>query len=125
MYAIIEHGGHQHRVAEGETIHLEKGSLPANGEVVFDRVLLIGGRKKPLVGRPYVPQAKAEGRAGQEIAGEKLVTQHYRRRKDSRTRTGHRQWLVPVTITKITAGGGKASAAKKTARKQESEKDGA
>ncbi|MCB1841387.1 MAG: 50S ribosomal protein L21 [Halioglobus sp.] len=102
MYAVIESGGKQHRVVEGETLKLEKIDVPTGGSIEFDRVLLIGG-DSVKIGTPLVAGGKvtaevvAHGRHG------KIKIVKFNRRKHYRRETGHRQWYTEVKITGITA----------------------
>ncbi|MDZ7782846.1 MAG: 50S ribosomal protein L21 [Halioglobus sp.] len=103
MYAVIESGGKQHRVSEGETLKLEKIEVPTGETVDFDRVLMIGGQDDIVIGTPLVDGAKvtaevvAHGRLG------KVKIVKFNRRKHHRKETGHRQWYTEVKITGISA----------------------
>ncbi|UCG33273.1 MAG: 50S ribosomal protein L21 [Phycisphaerales bacterium] len=102
MYAIIEDGGRQYRVSEGDTIEVDRRDLTeGQEELEFDRVLMVGNGEHSVVGQPVVAEAKVTARIEGEHKGEKLVVQHFRRRKNSRTRTGHRQKYLRVRIEKI------------------------
>ena len=85
MYAVIESGGKQHRVVEGETLKLEKIEVPTGEVVEFDKVLMVGG-DAVKIGTPLVV---------------KIVK--FNRRKHYRRETGHRQWFTEVKITGIKA----------------------
>lgn len=104
MQAIIQSGGKQYRVREGETICIELlGNT--NGEeksVLFPEVLcLYDEEEKIFVGTPTVQEALVEGELLGEVAGPKVVSFKYRRRKDSRRKVGHRQKYSQVKITRI------------------------
>lgn len=103
MYAVIESGGKQHRVTEGETLKLEKIEVPTGETVDFDRVLMIGGQDDVLIGTPLVDGAKvtAEVLAHGRLGKVKIVK--FNRRKHHRKETGHRQWYTEVKITGISA----------------------
>ncbi len=105
MYAIISDGSHQYRVEEGQTLDVERKDLPEDAATVeFDRVLLVGGGEDGVrVGRPVVENAKVTASVLGEIKGDKLVIRKYRRRKNSRRKTGHRQKYLRVRIDKIEA----------------------
>ncbi|RME41452.1 MAG: 50S ribosomal protein L21 [Planctomycetota bacterium] len=105
MYAIISDGPHQYRVEEGQTLDVERKDLPEDAATVeFDRVLLVGGGEDGVrVGRPVVENAKVTASVLGEIKGDKLVIRKYRRRKNSRRKTGHRQKYLRVRIDKIEA----------------------
>lgn len=100
MYAVIEMGGKQHRVAEGDRLKVELLSAEVGSTIETDKVLLIGG-EKTVVGKPYVPNAKvdmeivAHGRLPKVI-----IHKHIRRKNYHRTR-GHRQHFSEVLIKSI------------------------
>lgn len=102
MYAIIEAGGKQHRVTEGETLKLEKiKNAEAGGTVEFDRVLLVADGDKVKVGAPIVDGAKVSAEVIGNGRHDKVRIIKFRRRKHSMTRQGHRQWYTEVKITGI------------------------
>jgi large subunit ribosomal protein L21 len=102
VYAIIEDGGRQYKVAEGDTIEVDRRDLPEGQDTLeFDRVLMLGDGDNSVVGQPLVTSAKVTARIAGEIKGDKIIVQHFKRRKDSRTKTGHRQRYLRVTIEKI------------------------
>lgn len=100
MYAVIKTGGKQYRVANGDKISVEK--LPGNvGDAVsFDQVLLVGGDALKL-GRPLVAGAKVDAKIVEHGRGEKVIIFKFRRRKNYRRKTGHRQPFSTVQITDI------------------------
>ena len=105
MYAIIEDGGQQFMVHEGDTIEVGLRPVEKPGQSLqFDRVLMIGGEgAEAKIGQPYVAGASVSGSFVREVKGPKLVVQKLRRRKNSRTRTGHRQHYLQIKIDKIKA----------------------
>ena len=105
MYAIIEDSGTQFKVSEGDVLSVDLRELPeAAKEIEFGRVLLIGEEGNVRVGRPLVAGAKVVGEiVDADAKGPKLHVYHFRRRKHSRRRTGHRQHYIEVRITKIVA----------------------
>lgn len=104
MYAVIESGGKQHRVVEGETLRLEKLEVATGDTIGFDKVLMVANGDDVKVGAPYV----AGGRVSAEIVGhgrgDKVKIIKFRRRKHHRKQMGHRQWFTEVKITGIDAG---------------------
>lgn len=100
MYAVIRTGGKQYRVAEGQTLRVEK--LPGNeGEgVSFEEVLMLGG-DAPRVGQPVVSGAKVEATIKSHYRGPKIIVFKFRRRKNYRRKNGHRQPYTDVVITGI------------------------
>ncbi|PZR57474.1 MAG: 50S ribosomal protein L21 [Candidatus Meridianibacter frigidus] len=101
MYAIIESGGKQFKVAEGDVIRCD---LPgeAGSEVTFDHVVLAskGGGNDPAVGAP-IDGAKVTGTLVRQNAGKKILVFKYKPKKRVRKLTGHRQRFAEVKITKI------------------------
>lgn len=112
MYAIIETGGKQYRVAAGDVVSFEHLNGDVGQTVTFDKVLLIGGKSdnQVMVGKPYVDSAKLQAEIVEQSKGEKLLTIKYRRRKGYRRMIGHRQLLTRFLITKIEDGKGQSAA---------------
>ncbi len=100
MYAVIKTGGKQYRVSPGDKLRVEK--LPGNvgDAVTFDQVLLLGGESLKL-GQPLVGGAKVEAKIVGQGLGKKLVVFKFRRRKNYRRHTGHRQPFTALEITNI------------------------
>lgn len=103
MYAVIESGGKQHRVAEGETLKLEKIEAATGETVNFDKVLMVGEGADVKIGAPYVDSGKVTAEVVSHGRGKKISIIKFRRRKHSRTQQGHRQWFTEVKITGISA----------------------
>lgn len=105
MYAIIEDGGRQLRVSEGDVVDVDLRDLPeGTKEVAFDRVLLVSDQGQVQVGTPLVGGAKVVAEVvAQQVKGEKLYVHKFRRRKGYRRKTGHRQKYLRVRVTKIVA----------------------
>lgn len=102
MYAVIESGGKQHRVHEGESLRLEKIEAAAGDTIEFDRVLMLGG-ETPHIGAPLVAGAKVTAQVLDHGRHPKLRIVKFNRRKHYRKETGHRQWYTEVRITGISA----------------------
>jgi len=102
VYAIIQTGGKQYRVQQGDIIFVEKLDVEPQTMVHFD-VLLLGGEKKLIVGKPTVDGAKVEGRVLAQTKGEKIVVFKYKSKKNYRRKIGHRQPYTKVEITAIHA----------------------
>ncbi len=100
MYAIIQTGGKQYRVAQGDLVEVEKLPFEAGKEVRFDQVLFIGG-DAPRIGTPFIPKAEVVGEVVSQFRGEKLIVYKYKRRKGYDKKQGHRQDLTKVKITEI------------------------
>ena len=109
MYAVIEQGGKQYKVAQGDVVQIELADVAADAKTIeMDKVLFVADGKKFKVGTPYIEGAKVTGRfsataAESIVKGEKLYPTHFRRRKNSKKRIGHRQKYMEVTIEKIKA----------------------
>lgn len=104
MYAIIEAGGKQHRVSEGETLKLEKIKNAEPGSSVdFDRVLLVANGDDVKIGAPVVDGAKVTAEVVSIGRHDKVKIIKFKRRKHSMKRQGHRQWYTEVKITGIKA----------------------
>ena len=104
MYAIIRTGGKQYRVAEGDTLQVERDVLAdaKKDSVNFDEVLMVGGNE-PKVGAPLVEGASVKATILSEDRGPKVIVFRKKRRKQYKKKIGHRQNLVNVRIDKIEA----------------------
>jgi large subunit ribosomal protein L21 len=102
MYAVIEAGGKQHRVVEGETLKLEKIEAATGDTVEFDQVLMVGG-DDIKIGTPVVAGSKVTAEVVAPGRHKKVKIIKFNRRKHYRRETGHRQWFTEVKITGITA----------------------
>ena len=98
MYAIVETGGKQYRVQEGDVITVEKLDVEAEGTVVFDKVLAAGEGADIKVGKPYVDGCKVNGTVVENGKAKKVIIFKYKSKKDYRKKQGHRQ---PYTMVKI------------------------
>jgi len=103
MYAVIQSGGKQHRVSEGQTVRLEKLSFETGSTVEFDKVLMVANGEEVKVGAPYVSGGKVVAEVVNHGRGQKVKIVKFRRRKHSRKQMGHRQWFTEVKITGISA----------------------
>jgi len=104
MYAIIVEGGHQIKVEEGQEIDIDFREVSAGDQVVFDRVLAYRDDNGLRVGQPMLASASVTAEVLSITQGPKLVIQKFRRRKNSRRKTGHRQLYTRVKISKINVG---------------------
>ncbi|MBR6529169.1 MAG: 50S ribosomal protein L21 [Firmicutes bacterium] len=107
MYAVIETGGKQYRVQEGDVITVEKLNVEAGETVVFDKVLLMSDGKEVKVGAPYLTEA-VTGSVVENGKGKKVIIFKYKAKKDYRKKQGHRQ---PYTMVKIESLTGEVKAA--------------
>ena len=101
MYAVIESGGKQHRVKEGETLKLEKIEAATGDTFEFERVLLVGGGEAVKVGTPLVEGSTVTAEVVAHGRHQKIKIIKFNRRKQHRKETGHRQWYTEVKITGI------------------------
>ncbi len=104
MYTILETGGKQYRVRVGDMIDVERLDAEPGATVSFDRVLMVVGDDATHVGRPTVAQAKVTAQVVGEAKGPKLTVFRFRRRKNIRRKTGHRQGYTRVKIQEIAVG---------------------
>ena len=103
MYAVIESGGKQHRVKQGETLKLEKIEVEVGGTITFDNVLLVGEGESVKIGAPYVAGSAVTAEVVAQGRHDKVTIIKFRRRKHYMKRAGHRQWYTEVKITGIKA----------------------
>ena len=116
MFAVIKTGGKQYKVAEGDTITVEKLDTEAGKDVTFDTVLMLGNGDDVTVGAPLVDGASVFGEVEEQTRGDKVIIRKKRQRQTYRRTQGHRQHLTVVKITGISADGKKP--AKKAAPKK-------
>ena len=103
MYAVVQTGGKQYRVEEGNTVLIEKLETEAGKEVVLDQVLMIGDGEKVTIGRPVVEGAKVIADVVKQTKGPKLIVFKKRTKKGYKKTQGHRQNLTEIKIKSIKA----------------------
>ncbi len=101
MYAIIETGGKQYKVAAGDVVFIEKLDVEAESEVVFDKVIAIAGDDGIKVGAPYVDGAAVTAKVLKNGKGKKIYVMTYKPKKNEKKKNGHRQPYTKVQIDKI------------------------
>lgn len=101
MYAIIEVGGKQFRVEEGDVIDVELLKTIQDGNVEFNKILLMNDGTAIKIGAPFLESCKVTGQYIEEIKGPKVIAYKYKRRQNYRRKVGHRQKYSRVKITKI------------------------
>ena len=101
MYAIIKTGGKQYKVAEGDSIVIEKLEVEEGASVTFEEVLTIVDGDNVKIGRPTVAKAKVTGTVEKNGKGPKIHVFKYKSKKNYRRRSGHRQPFTKVKIDKI------------------------
>jgi large subunit ribosomal protein L21 len=101
MYAVLETGSKQYRVAAGDKLEIERLDTEAGKTFTFDKVLLVSNDGKVTIGSPTVSGAKVTADVVEHIRGEKKLTFKMKRRKGYHKTIGHRQELTVVKITGI------------------------
>lgn len=104
MYAVIQTGGKQYRVAEGDTVRVEKLPASAGDNLSFDSLLFADDGGNVLVGTPLVKGVKVQAQVLDQGLSKKIIIFKYRRRKAYRRKQGHRQPYTALKITSIKAG---------------------
>lgn len=101
MYAIIETGGKQYKVQEGDVLFVEKLAAPEGESVQFDNVLFVNGDDGVKIGNPSVEGASVEAKVNEHGRGKKLTVFKYKPKKNYHRKQGHRQPYTKITIEKI------------------------
>ena len=101
MYAVIKTGGKQYRVAEGQTLKVEKLEVEEGASVEFDAVLMIADGDQVKIGAPYVEGARVSATVQSQGRGPKIRIVKFRRRKHYRKTQGHRQCYTELRISGI------------------------
>lgn len=101
MYAIIETGGKQYRVQEGDTLFIEKLEANQGDTVEFDKVLAVSKDGQLVLGTPVVGGAKVSATVVENGKGPKIIVFKYKAKKDYRKKQGHRQPYTKVKIEQI------------------------
>ncbi|RMF78046.1 MAG: 50S ribosomal protein L21 [Planctomycetota bacterium] len=104
MYAVIEDGGKQYKVSEGDALLVERRDLPEGAkDLTFDTVLMVGEGSDARVGTPHVEGASVTASIVEELKTPKVVGVKFGRRKGYKRKFGHRQRMLKVRIEKINA----------------------
>lgn len=103
MYAIIETGGKQYRVQEGDTLFVEKLDVAEGDVITLEKVLAVSKDGNLNVGNPVVEGAKVEAKVLEQGKGKKIIVFKYKPKKDYRRKQGHRQPYTKLLIEKINA----------------------
>ncbi|MFO7964470.1 MAG: 50S ribosomal protein L21 [Desulfobacterales bacterium] len=102
MYAIVNTGGKQYKVREGDTLRIEKINGELGSEILFDQVLMVSDGDSVSIGRPVLENAAVSGHVVEQGKAKKIIVFKYKRRKRYRRKQGHRQQFTAVKIDKIT-----------------------
>lgn len=103
MYAVIETGGKQYRVSEGDTINIEK--ISGSEGITFDKVLMVSDGNKAIFGNPYISNAVVTADVLETKKADKVLVFKQKPRKGFRRLRGHRQLYTKVKINSIKIGG--------------------
>jgi large subunit ribosomal protein L21 len=101
MFAVIETGGKQYKVAEGTIIDVEKLNCNITDKVVFDKVLLFSKNNEVKIGQPYLENIEVTGTALNQIKDKKVIVFKFKRKTGYKKTQGHRQQYTTIKITKI------------------------
>ena len=101
MYAIIETGGKQYKVEEGNVVSIEKLDVEAGNTVIFDKVLVVSTEKGLDVGIPYVKDVSVDAKVLNHGKAKKIIVFKYKAKKNYKRKQGHRQSFTKVQIEKI------------------------
>jgi len=100
-YAVIQTGGQQLKVIEGETISIPKLNEPVKAKVAFDQVLLVVDDDKVKLGKPFIKNAKVNAEVVKQIKTKKVKVIKFKAKSRYRRVHGHRQQMTLVKIVKI------------------------
>lgn len=101
MYAVIETGGKQYKVEEGDVLNVEKLDVEAGDHVTIDKVLVLSDESGVKVGTPYVEGASVEADVVENGKAQKVVIFKYKSKKDYRKKQGHRQPYTKLEIKSV------------------------
>jgi large subunit ribosomal protein L21 len=113
MYAVVNSGGKQYKVQQGEVLRVEKISGDVGSPVTFDRVLMFSDGENVSIGQPLLDSVAVEGHIVEQGKARKIIVFKYKRRKRFRRKNGHRQEYTAVLIDSITAKAAKGPKASK------------
>ena len=100
-YAVIQAGGHQYRVQEGDTIPIDKIDGQVGEKVIFDKILLMKNENGMQVGQPFLSNIQIEATIKEQKRDKKIIVFKYKRRKNHKKMRGHKQPLTVVEIGKL------------------------
>ena len=109
MYAVVETGGKQYRVSEGDVLYVEKLNVKEDTKVMLDKVLSIGSEKGFKVGNPYIKGAAVEAKVLKNGKAKKIIVMTYKPKKNEKRKMGHRQPYTKLEILKISEKASKAT----------------
>lgn len=103
MYAVVETGGKQYRVQEGDTLFVEKIVGNEGDNIKFDKVLFVSNDGDVKVGTPFIEDMSVDASIVEHGKGKKIIVYKFKAKKDYRKKQGHRQPYTKVKIEKINA----------------------
>jgi large subunit ribosomal protein L21 len=103
MYAVVETGGKQYRVQEGDTLFVEKIAGNEGDNIKFDKVLLVSNDGDVKVGKPFIEDMTVDASIVDHGKSKKIIVYKFKAKKDYRRKQGHRQPYTKVKIEKINA----------------------
>jgi len=106
IYAIVEIGGKQYKVAPKQRLDVERLDVPEGDKVELDKVLFIGEDKNTLIGDPVIKGAKVVATSLGEAKGEKVIVFRYKSKVRYRSKRGHRQTYTKILVNEIIKGKG-------------------
>jgi len=112
MYAVVNSGGKQYKVQQGQILRVEKISGDVGNPVTFDRVLMLSDGENVSIGQPALEDVAVEGHIVEQGKAKKIIVFKYKKRKRYRRKKGHRQEFTAVLIDSIKPKAQKAAAAK-------------
>ena len=113
VYAIVQVGSFQLKVAEGDVIQANRLKEEAGKQVTLDKVLLFAKGPDVRIGQPYLKDVKVTAKVVEHYADDKVIAFQYRRRKQSSRTVGHRRKVSVLNIMKIAAQGGEKETSSK------------
>jgi len=103
MYAIVETGGKQYKVAEGDVVKVEKLDLEEGTQITLEKVLMVAKEGGLVVGKPFVDSAKVVASVVKQGKAKKIIVFKYKNKTNYRKKQGHRQPFTALKIEKIEA----------------------
>jgi large subunit ribosomal protein L21 len=104
MYAVIQTGGKQYRVSQGDMLTVEKLEGAPGDRIEIASVLMVGEGDRVTVGRPHLDEARVVGTIVRQTRGPKIIIFKHKRRKGYQKKQGHRQWQTLLRVTDIRTG---------------------
>ncbi len=103
MFAVVQIGSAQYKVAEGDIIDADRFQEDEGKSITLDKVLVFAKGSEVRIGQPYLKNVKVQAKVVRHLLDDKVTAFKYRKRKDSASKIGHRQRLTALSIEKISA----------------------